>query len=134
MVSDQEYLAPVVLFEKEKIASQIVYNDVKQLVDQHQYTFDTLWSKAISARQRIREIEEGIISYETKVLEEHEEKIKKFKGYLENSNQLSVCTLANRIQLVYNNFFDIIGKILDDPKMEDTRELDGLLPSQIKIV
>jgi two-component system, OmpR family, sensor histidine kinase VicK len=116
MVSDQEYLAPVVLFEKEKIASQIVYNDVKQLVDQHQYMFDTLWSKAISARQRIREIEEDIISYETKVLEEHEEKIKKFKGYLENSNQLSVCTLANRIQLVYNNFFDIVGKILDRSK------------------
>ncbi|MGA7044591.1 MAG: hypothetical protein WBY71_13090, partial [Nitrososphaeraceae archaeon] len=116
MVSDQEYLAPVVLFEKEKIASQIVYSNVKQLVDQHQYTFDTLWSKAISARQRIREIEESIISYETKVLEEHEEKIKKFKGYLENSNQLSVCTLANRIQLVYNNFFDIIGKILDRSK------------------
>ncbi|MGB8035382.1 MAG: hypothetical protein WCF03_16340 [Nitrososphaeraceae archaeon] len=34
MVSDQEYLAPVVLFEKEKIASQIVYSNVKQLVDQ----------------------------------------------------------------------------------------------------
>ena len=116
MVSDQEYLAPVVLFEKEKIASQIVYSNVKQLVDQHQYTFDTLWSKAISARQRIREIEESIISYETKVLEEHEEKIKKFKGYLENSNQISVCTLANRIQLVYHNFFDIIGKILDKSK------------------
>jgi two-component system, OmpR family, sensor histidine kinase VicK len=116
MVSDQEYLAPVVLFEKEKIASQIVYSNVKQLVDQHQYTFDTLWSKAISARQRIREIEEGIISYETEVLEEHAEKIKKFKGYLENSNQLSVCTQANRIQLVYNNFFDIIGKILDRSK------------------
>ena len=32
-VSDQEYLAPVVLFEKEKIASQIVYSNVKQLVD-----------------------------------------------------------------------------------------------------
>src|SRR5437899_81614 len=59
MVSETEYLAPVVLFEKGKIASQIVYSNVKELVDQHLYMFDTLWDKAISAQQRIKEFEEG---------------------------------------------------------------------------
>ena len=116
MVSETEYLAPVILFEKGKIASQIICSNVKEILDQHQYMFDTLWSKAISAQQRIREIEEGIISYETKVLEEHEKKIKRFKGYLENSNQLSVCTQDNRLQFVYNNFFKVIEKILDKSK------------------
>src|SRR5712691_10871170 len=116
MVSETEYLAPVILFEKGKIASQIICSNVKEILDQHRYMFDTLWSKAISAQQRIREIDEGIVSYETKVLEEDEKKIKRFKGYLENSNQLSVCTQDNRLQFVYNNFFKVIEKILDKSK------------------
>ena len=78
--------------------------------------FDTLWNKAISAKQRIRVIDEGIINYETKVLEEDEKKIKRFKGYLENSNQLSVCTQDNRLQFVYNNFFKVIEKITEKSK------------------
>ena len=116
MLSETEYLAPVILFEKGKIASQIICSNVKEILDQHQYMFDTLWNKAISAQQRIREIDEGIVSYETKVLEEDEKKTKRFKGYLENSNQLSVCTQDNRLQFVYNNFFKVIEKIMEKSK------------------
>jgi hypothetical protein len=54
MISESEYLAPIILFEKGKIASQIIYSNQKELVDQHQYIFDTLWGNAISAQQRLR--------------------------------------------------------------------------------
>ncbi len=37
----------------------LVSSTVKTLVEQQQYFFETLWSKAIPARQRFREIEEG---------------------------------------------------------------------------
>ena len=116
MVSETEYLAPIILFEKGKIASEIICSDVKEILDQHKYMFDTLWNKAISAKQRIRVIDEGIINYETKVLEEDEGKKKTFKGYLENSNQLSVYTQDNRLQFVYNNFFKVIEKITEKSK------------------
>ena len=116
MVSETEYLAPIILFEKGKIASEIICSDVKEILDQHKYMFDTLWNKAISAKQRIRVIDEGIINYETKVLEEDEGKKKTFKGYLENSNQLSVCTQDNRLQFAYNNFFKVIEKITEKSK------------------
>ena len=69
MISETEYLAPAVLFEKGKVAAQIIYSNVKELVEEHEYVFDTLWSKAISAQQRIMEIEEGVEPIETKVLE-----------------------------------------------------------------
>jgi two-component system, OmpR family, sensor histidine kinase VicK len=116
MVSETEYLAPIILFEKGKIASEIICSDVKEILDQHKYMFDTLWNKAISAKQRIRVIDEGILNYETKVLEEDEGKKKTFKGYLENSNQLSVCTQDNRLQFVYNNYFKVIEKITEKSK------------------
>jgi len=67
MLSESEYLAPIILFEKGKIAPQIIYSNQKELVDQHQYIFDTLWDNAIAAEQRIKEIEEGIRSEERHV-------------------------------------------------------------------
>ena len=60
MISESEYLAPLILYEKGKIASQIIYSNVKEVVEQQQYIFDTFWNKAIPGEQRIREIEEGI--------------------------------------------------------------------------
>lgn len=79
MISETEYLAPVVLFEKEKVASQIIYRNVKEILDQHQLTFGTLWSKAMSAQNRIREIEEGVPPIRTRLLEKQDEIIREIK-------------------------------------------------------
>jgi signal transduction histidine kinase len=62
MLSETEYLSPVVLFEKGKVASQIICIDLKEIVEQQQYFFDTMWSKAIPAEDRISELEYGVES------------------------------------------------------------------------
>ncbi|MGC1930469.1 MAG: HAMP domain-containing sensor histidine kinase, partial [Candidatus Nitrosopolaris sp.] len=68
MVSDNQYLAPIILFEKGKVASQIVFSNVKELVEQEQYTFDIFWNKAIPAQDKIREIEENISIQRTQLI------------------------------------------------------------------
>jgi hypothetical protein len=74
MISEEEYLAPLILCEKGKIAPQIIYSNVREIVEQQQYIFDNLWNNAISAKDRIREIEEGVkVRYETKVLKKKDE-------------------------------------------------------------
>jgi two-component system, OmpR family, sensor histidine kinase VicK len=60
MISETEYLSPIVLFEKGKIASQIICIDLKEIIEQQQYFFDTMWSKAIPAKDRIYELEHGV--------------------------------------------------------------------------
>jgi signal transduction histidine kinase len=60
MLSETEYVSPIILFEKGKVASQIVYSNLAQIVEQQQYFFDTLWSKAIPAKDRIYELEHGV--------------------------------------------------------------------------
>jgi two-component system, OmpR family, sensor histidine kinase VicK len=39
---------------------QLIHSNVNAVIEQQQYFFETLWSKAIPAEQRIREIEEGL--------------------------------------------------------------------------
>jgi two-component system sensor histidine kinase VicK len=60
IISEKEYLAPVVLFQKGKLTSEIIHSNVRDFVEQHKYLFETLWTKAIPAQQKIQEIEEGI--------------------------------------------------------------------------
>jgi signal transduction histidine kinase len=57
-ISESGYLAPATFHEKGKPASQIIYSNVKELIEHQRYVFDTFWDKAISAEQRISEIEE----------------------------------------------------------------------------
>jgi two-component system, OmpR family, sensor histidine kinase VicK len=57
-VSETEYLASATL-DKEKVVPLLIYSNVKQFVKQQQYVFQTLWNKAITAEQRIEEIEHG---------------------------------------------------------------------------
>jgi two-component system sensor histidine kinase VicK len=57
-ISESGYLAPATFHEKGKPASQIIYSNVKELIEHQRYVFETFWDKAISAEQRIREIEE----------------------------------------------------------------------------
>jgi signal transduction histidine kinase len=59
-VSENAYMATAARLEKGKPLTQVIYSNVRVLVDQNQYLFDTLWSKAIPAQQRIVEIEKGI--------------------------------------------------------------------------
>jgi two-component system, OmpR family, sensor histidine kinase VicK len=54
-----EYIGTAILQEAEPVA-QLIYSNVKEIVEQQQFVFDTLWNKAIPSQGRIKEIEEGI--------------------------------------------------------------------------
>ena len=58
-VSEVEYDAPSTLHEKGKSSEMMIYSNVKEIVEHQQYIFDSFWSKAIPAEQKIKEIEEG---------------------------------------------------------------------------
>ena len=59
-ISDREYLAPAISHEEGKVASQMIYSNVRELVEHQQYVFDTLWNKSIQSEKKIKAIEDGI--------------------------------------------------------------------------
>jgi len=67
-ISDIEYLAPATLHAKGKPASQIIYSNVKEIVEHEQYIFDTLWNRAIAAEEKLKEVEEGRVPERIEVL------------------------------------------------------------------
>jgi two-component system sensor histidine kinase VicK len=66
-ISDTEYIAPATFHQKGKPASQMIYSNIKEMVEHQQYIFDTLWNKAIPAEQKFMEIEEGVKPLRTRI-------------------------------------------------------------------
>jgi hypothetical protein len=61
-------LVPAIFHEEGKAASQMIYTNVRELVEQQQYIFDTLWKKSIPADEKIKEIEGGIQPHVTETI------------------------------------------------------------------
>jgi two-component system, OmpR family, sensor histidine kinase VicK len=114
-VSETEYMATTVL-EEAKPLTQVIFSGVKEVVEQGQYIFDTLWNTAVPAEQRIKEIEEGKIHYETKIIEDPDQIIEEISRITANSNELSTCLTSGGMQYSYNYFFKIKKKLLEKQK------------------
>jgi len=61
------YVATANLQQAEPL-KQLIYSNVKEIGEQQQYIFDTLWDKTISFEEKIKEIEEGIIPEVTEII------------------------------------------------------------------
>jgi len=57
IVDGREYGASANIYDFQP-PIQFIYSNVKSFVDQQQYLFETLWSKALPAQYKIKEIEE----------------------------------------------------------------------------
>ncbi|MFL6456583.1 MAG: ATP-binding protein [Nitrososphaeraceae archaeon] len=116
-ISETEYIAPATFHTRGKPASQIIYSNVKEIVEhQRQFVFDSFWSRSIPAEQKIKAIEEGIIHYETRIVEDPDQIIEEISRLTANSNELSTCVTSGGMQYNYNYFFKIKKKLLEKQK------------------
>ena len=67
----KEYITTAHL-QKAKPLKQLIYSNVKEIGEQQQYVFNTLWNKAIPSKEKIKEIEEGIIPEFTDIIQNAE--------------------------------------------------------------
>ena len=117
-VNESEYMATTVL-RKSQPLSQVIYSDFREVVEQGQYIFDTLWNAAIPARVRIKEIEEGpatTIKPATIIENNPDEIIRQIRRIDEESNQLSICLTAGGMHYRHNYSYDIEKKLLAKQK------------------
>ena len=142
MLSESEYLAPVILFEKGKIASEAIYSNQKEIVDQHQYMFDTLWNKAVSAEQRIKRIEEGIIEeehYQTRFLENPDQVSQELKKAINTSDDdsWSICSTFDGLLMITCNkdFEKMQGRLVDSNKRgKNTRWIGTINKDYVQLI
>jgi signal transduction histidine kinase len=110
-VSETEYVATEVMQVAQPLA-QLIYSNMKVIVEQQQYLFQNLWDKATPAEQKIKEIEEGIEPPRTELIRGIERSmpyISKFWSKAKNRIDVAAESLWPSVVMDYEPFKKIIS-------------------------
>ena len=111
-VSDTAYTATATLNKAQPVA-ELIYSTAKSVIEQNKNVFDTLWSKAVVAEDRIREIEEGVTRTEIRAVKDPREILQDTIGLVRRSKQYSICSVSDGLLYAHSYSFDAFKEILD---------------------
>jgi len=111
-VSDTAYIATATLNKAQPVA-ELIYSTAKSVIEQNKNIFDTLWSKAVVAEDRVREIEEGVTRTEIRAVKDPREILQNTIGLVRRSKQYSICSVSDGLLYAHSYSFDALKEILD---------------------
>src|SRR5918911_4343877 len=113
MLSESEYLSPVVFFEKEKVASQIICSNLKEIVEQQQYIFDSFWHRSIPAYQRILEIESGVQSEFIEVISDNKKAAEIYIDLARSVEKEALVLFANSKAIIRADRLKVLDSLIN---------------------
>jgi signal transduction histidine kinase len=116
MLSETEYLSPIVLFEKEKVASQIICSNLKEIIEQQQYIFDSFWDRSIPAYQRILEIENGIESEFLEVISDNKKATDVYIDLARSVEKEALLLFANSKAIIRADRLGVLDSLINASK------------------
>jgi two-component system sensor histidine kinase VicK len=116
MINEIEYLSPVVFFEKEKIASQIICSNLKEIVEQQQYIFDSFWDRAMPAQQRISEIENGIEPEFLEVISDNKKAAENYIDLAKSVEKEALVLFANSKAIIRADRLGVLDSLVNASK------------------
>jgi nitrogen-specific signal transduction histidine kinase len=92
-VSETDYLATAATLREAKPVTQIIYSNVKDIVEQQSYVFESFWNRAVPAETRIKEIEEGVAFEKTDVIQDPQRIQKTFMDMVKSTKHQALLIL-----------------------------------------
>jgi two-component system, OmpR family, sensor histidine kinase VicK len=132
-VSETEYLASASLSQQQKQqptqqVQQVIYSNVKDIVEQQKYVFESFWNKAMLAEQRIREIEEGIEPEFYEVIVDRENATQILVDLAKSLKKEALFLLPNDKSIVRIDKIGIIDYLIKASQNEDTGPIMIICP------
>jgi two-component system sensor histidine kinase VicK len=110
VASEKEYLGSISLKEPRQEA---IYSSINGVVEQHRSNFDTLWNKAISAEQRIGEIQERIEPDFYEVINNYQKAQEKYIDLAKSIDKEGLLLFANSKAMIRAEKIGIIDYLIE---------------------
>ncbi len=123
-INENEYMATTVLQEAQPL-TEVIYSNVDEVVAQGQFIFDTLWKNATVAQKKIKELKEGIKSFETKLITESSDSLieTEFGRVVRNSSEINVCTSIDGLRINKNYLIASITNTLTNERVNTHKRI-----------
>jgi two-component system sensor histidine kinase VicK len=112
-VNERECLGFITM-QKETL--QATYSNMKEVVEQQQSVFETLWNKAIPARDKIMEIEEGLKSEFLEVVSDHRKATEIYINLAKSVEREALILFANSKAIVRAKRLGILDYLITASK------------------
>ena len=113
VVNERECLGFITM-QKETL--QATYSNMKEVVEQQQSVFETLWNKAIPARDKIMEIEEGLKSEFLEVISDHKKATEIYINLAKSVEREALILFANSKAIVRAKRLGILDYLITASK------------------
>ena len=110
VVSEKEYLGSITLKEPHQ---QAIYSNVEGIVEQHISIFDTLWHKAIPAKQRVEVIHEGIEPEFYDVISDYKKAQEKYIDLAKSIDKEGLLLFANSKSMIRAYKIGVIDYLIE---------------------
>jgi two-component system, OmpR family, sensor histidine kinase VicK len=117
----EEYIGTATLREAEPVA-QLIYSNVKEIVEQQQFVFDTLWNRAIPFQVRVKEIQEGIKPESIEIIVDPKEALEAEYRLLKSAKQ--------EVQMIFST---VDTFLLQERQLGITQMLSNLSKQGVKV-
>ncbi len=123
-INENEYMATTVLQEAQPL-TEVIYSNVDEVVAQGQFIFDTLWKNATVAQKKIKELKEGIKSFETKLITESSDSLieTEFGRVVRNSSEINICTSIDGLRINKNYLIESITNALTNERVNTHKRI-----------
>jgi signal transduction histidine kinase len=109
-INETEYLGFVGL-QEERL--QATYCNIKEVIEQQHYIFDSLWNKSTSADEKIREIEEGVESEFYEVITDNEKAKNVYIDLAKSIENEALLLFANSQAVLRSDRLGIIDYLIE---------------------
>ncbi len=125
-ISEAEYLASTTTTLSP--APHIIYSNVKDIVKQQEYVFESFWNKAVPAEQKIREIEEGIEPEFFEVIAERKKISQIFLDLAKSAKNEALFLFPNDKALVRADRVGVIDHLIKASQKENGANIKIICP------
>ena len=126
-LSEKAYTASATLQEA-SLLQQVIFSNVRAILDQQRYVFETLWNKAIPSEQRLREIEEGIEAEVFETITDHEVASRILVDLAKSVKKEALFFLPNDKALVRIDKLGVIDYLIKASQKDDTTAIRVVCP------
>ncbi len=112
-ISEIEYLSSMTGNQTLEPVPHIIYSNVRAMVEEQKYVFESFWNKAILAEQRIREIEEGIEPEVFEIIAERKKIAQTFLDLIRSTKKEALVLFPNDKAMVRADRLGIIDYLVE---------------------
>ena len=110
VLNEKEYLGSITLKEPHQ---QATYSNMKDIMEQQHYIFETLWNKGIHVQDKIRQIEEGIEPEFYEVINDYEKAKEKYIELARSIDKEGLVLFANSKAMVRADKLGVIDYLIE---------------------